>query len=75
MITQIKYDKEVREPLLINMHSNNEESLQFTKSVIENNKTVVEPERITSPVNKTGAPLEFTFSTSQELGGTGCCKK
>ena len=72
MITQIKYDKEVREPLLINMnpnlHSTNEESLQFTKSVME-------PERITSPVNKTGAPLEFTFSTSQELGGTGCFKK
>ena len=78
MITHGK-DRDVREPLLINMnphmHSNNLDSLQVTKSVIENNKTVIEPEKLKSPVNKTGAPLEFTFSTSQELGGTGCLKK
>ena len=72
-------EKDVREPLLINinshMHTTNMESLQFTTSVAENNKSELVHERITSPVNKTGAPLEFTFSTSQELGGTGCCKK
>ena len=33
------------------------------------------PERLNSPINKHGNAVEFTFSTSQELGGTGCCKK
>ena len=32
-------------------------------------------QKVGSPVNKLGKPLEFTFSTSQELGGTTCCKK
>ena len=66
-------DKDVREPLLINMNSQyiqsaeNSDSLQNTKIEIENNSkspSILVPERITSPVNKTGAPLEFTFSTS-----------
>ena len=30
---------------------------------------------MTECINKSGHPIAFTFSTSQELGGTGCCKK
>ena len=69
----VKDKGDVREPLLINMNSQyiqsaeNSDSLQNTKIEIENNSkspSILVPERITSPVNKTGAPLEFTFSTS-----------
>ena len=70
----VKDKGDVREPLLINMNSqyiqsaeNSAGSLQNTKIEIENNSkspSILVPERITSPVNKTGAPLEFTFSTS-----------
>jgi hypothetical protein len=31
--------------------------------------------RLTEAINQHGKPIPLTFSSSQELGGTGCCKK
>ena len=56
---------DAKEPLLT-FNVNNEKKSE---------KIVEEFKKLTSPVNKHGQALEFTFSTSQELGGTGCCKK
>lgn len=35
----------------------------------------IEPETLNEAINRFGKPIAFDFSTSQELGGTGCLKK
>ena len=79
---ELDEQKNEREPLLLKTaQSNIDTSAQSTvlptadglMSSTESNSTG--PERLTAAVNRFGKPIAFDFSTSQELGGTGCCKK
>ena len=77
---------DAKAPLLLHYNTNNQGTQMIEKQAQSNagqvpqqpkldDQTTALQNRLTEAINKHGRPMEFNFSTSQELGGASCCTK